>query len=306
MGNAINIMKRQTKHKFNPRGFVIAGAILAVLGLFFLFMAISASVVQLRRAEVALPDLPQAFDGVTILYLSDIDLCGLNTAGRAAELIGRLQSLNPDMLILGGDYTSPTLFELLNGADSSERQRSERQRFFEALSGFSAPMGKYALTVPADRALGDPAPLFEKCGFVCLNNTRRALQKNGQQLWLVGADADSNYTAAGKLFRSGDCVLCAVESPDCLPRIATAEARDGGQWADLCLTGSTHGGQILLFGRSILGLSPLQHQYLSGWTRENGTPTLTTSGLGCELLNLRLFTAPEATLIVCTRGARSH
>ena len=300
MGNTLSIMKQKSKHRFNPRNFIIAGIVLALAALSIISMAVSASVVQLRRATAVVPDLPEAFEGVTILYLSDIDLCGLNTPARSAELINRLQSLAPDMLILGGDYTSPTLWEFLNGSDSGDRQRIDRDRFFEALANFTAPMGKYALTVQSDRALGDMTSLLEKCGFLCLNNTRRSLEKRGQRLWLVGADAESNYTAAGKLFNKKECVLCAVESPDCLPRIATAEAADGGQWADLCLTGSTHGGQICVFGRSILGLTPLQQQYLYGWTTENGVPTLTTSGLGCELLNLRLATAPEAWLLACS------
>ena len=60
---------------------------------------INASVVRIRRAEVFLTDLPPAFDGVTALYASDIDLFGLNTPQRSGELFNRLQSLKPDLLL---------------------------------------------------------------------------------------------------------------------------------------------------------------------------------------------------------------
>ena len=73
-------------------------ALLLALALFCAGAALNAGVVRVRRAEVEIRDLPAAFDGRTILYASDIDLCGLNTAKKSAALFERLKSLKPDML----------------------------------------------------------------------------------------------------------------------------------------------------------------------------------------------------------------
>ena len=77
----------------------------------------------------------------------------------------------------------------------------------------------------------------------------------------------------------------------------TSEARDSGQWIDLALCGHTHGGQIRLFGRSVLSVSDTEQRFLTGWNTQSGIPILTTEGVGCEGLNLRLGTEPEIWLI---------
>ena len=65
----------------------------------------------------------------------------------------------------------------------------------------------------------------------------------------------------------------------------------------MILSGGTHGGQIRLGKRTLLSLNGIEHNYLYGWRVENGMPMLTTSGIGCEGLNVRLGTSPEVWLI---------
>ena len=122
--------------------------------------------------------------------------------------------------------------------------------------------------------------------------------KNGQTLILCGVSGSGSTLndAAGRL-RRADCVIAMAYGPDVLPSAVTAEAGDGGMWADLLLTGHTHGGQIRLFGRSVLSLSRLERQFLSGWYWENSLPLLITEGVGCEGANLRVGTRGEVWLI---------
>ena len=79
--------RSQKKNKRMGRAGRIVLAAFAALLLFILLLAgigvVNASVVRVRKAEVILPDLPASFDGTRILYVSDIDLCGLNTAAKA-------------------------------------------------------------------------------------------------------------------------------------------------------------------------------------------------------------------------------
>ena len=71
---------------------------------------------------------------------------------------------------------------------------------------------------------------------------------------------------------------------------------------DVLLCGHTHGGQIRLFGKSILDLSRQEQRYLSGWNTETGQPILTTTGVGCETVNIRLGSTPEVWLITLRRA----
>ena len=84
-------------------------------------MHISASVVHVQYAQVYLQDLPAAFEGTKLLFVSDIHLMGVNTPQRAAKLMESLAQLQPDLLLLGGDYTSQSLLEMHEEDDTRSR-----------------------------------------------------------------------------------------------------------------------------------------------------------------------------------------
>ncbi len=298
--------KTRKKNRKPGRGGRLALAVFAALLLALVAVmggaALNATLVRVRRAEVVITNLPDAFNGATILYASDIDLCGLNNAKKAGALFSQLQSLSPDVLVLGGDYTSRTLLEMLNspggGGALTEAQLHARMDFFHYIASFEAPLGKYAVSAPED---GDPrllAEQLEPCGIRLISHDRAMLRAGDSALWLVGIGEESaDLNAAGTAFSRQDCVIAIAFSPSVLPVLLTGEASDSGPWADLVLAGHTHGGQVLLFGRSALPLTGVERRYRTGWTIENGTPILTTEGIGCEGANLRLGTAPEVWLI---------
>ena len=285
----------------------VFAALLLALALLCGAAALNASIVRVRRAEVQLRDLPAAFDGRTILYASDIDLCGLNTAAKSGALFDKLQSLQPDMLILGGDYTSPSLLKVLNrsGGDGGRDLSLLRARtdFFRYIIGFDAPLGKFGLAAPEDPEQELLASQMIEAGITPLFNDRAPVTIGGDTLWIIGVSAESaNLNSAGSAFSRGDCVVVAAYGPSVLPVLVTSEASDGGRWADLALTGHTHGGQVRLFGRDLLTLTGIERQYRSGWTMENGLPILSTQGVGCEGLNVRIGTEPEVWLITLKRA----
>lgn len=289
-------MKRKAKKRAKGTGFWIGLAAAALLALGVMWMWAQANVVHVMRSTVVLEELPAAFEGKTLLYASDIDLGGGTTPTKSAALFRRLEALKPDMLILGGDYNTHTLLQILNGETAlSAADARRRDEFFHYINDFSAPLGRYALAAPAD---GEG---FYPEGFEMLNDSRYCIELDEEKLWLVGVTGNSrNVDRGAKSFRSGECVIAVTDTPATFPTINTAEAVDGGHWADFCLAGHTHGGQIRLFGRSILNLSSLEQRSLHGWTQETGVPMLTTSGVGCEGANLRLGTQAEVWLITLT------
>lgn len=300
--------RRKNNRKMGRAGRIALRA-LAALALLLLLVcgagALNAGVVRVRRATVQLPDLPPAFDGKTLLYASDIDLCGLNTAQKSGALFERLQALEPDMLILGGDYNALSLLEILNRSVDHEAAMRARSDFFRYISAFEAPLGKYAIAAPEDAEQDALAAQMREAGVQPLFNDRAELRLGADALWIVGVSAETaSLNAAGSAFARDDCVIVAAYSPTVLPVLVTSEARDGGGWADLALTGHTHGGQARLFGRTALSLDAQEQRHLSGWTMENALPILITSGVGCEGLNLRLGTEPEVWLITLRRELR--
>ena len=281
-------------------------AVAAALAMALLVGAINASRVEVRRAEVRLKDLPSAFDGKTLLYASDIDLCGLNTAAKSADLFRRLQSLKPDALLLGGDYTSSSLFTILNrtqDAPASQGTLKARDAFFRALSDFQAPLGKFAIRAPEDPEPDALRASIKAAGITPLFDGSAALTVGGDTVWVAGLSGEPAPIAeAARKARREDCVIAIAASPTQVTQIMINEAEGGGSWCDLILAGHTHGGQIRLFGVNLLSLNGVERNYLKGWNLENEIPILTTTGVGCEGANIRLGSRPEVWLITLRAG----
>lgn len=301
--------KKKANKKPGKGGKIALGLFTAVLLALIITAAVglgNANLLRIRRAEVALENLPQGFDGVTLLYASDIDLCGLNTPQKAGALFSQLESLKPDMLILGGDYNSVSLLDKLNRPDQSPADEAEacrvRSGFFHYIEDFHAPLGKFAIAATEDPQWQDLRQTMTENGIQPLINTVADIRTNGGVLSLAGICGKvTNLNDIGNRFSKDDCVLAICEGPDVLPALLTSEAADNGPWADLALCGHTHGGQVLLFGRSLLTLSEVERRFPRGWNTQAGIPILTTEGVGCEGLNLRLGTAPEVWLITLRR-----
>ena len=276
--------------------------LLLTIGFVNIIAIINASVVNVRRAELSIPDLPTEFEGTTLLYASDIDLCGINTADRSGKLFQELQNLKPDILILGGDYTSSSVFEIINKPENSEESTVSKLRarmsFFQYISSFEAPLGKFAVASPEDFDRTGLKMLMEECGVTPLFNSGTVIQSGSGKLFLAGfADNITDMNAQSMSYRNNDCVIAVLGTPDCLHMLQTSEAGDGGCWTDVILAGHTHGGQIQFFGRSILPMSRVEQSLITGWQLNNSTPILVTSGIGCEGVNLRLGSSPEVWLI---------
>ena len=296
--------KRKRQVKKRTKGGWIALKILLVLvialGMFIGYGAFNANTVYVRYAEVVLDDLPSAFDGCRVLFVSDIDLCGINSPEKSAKLFRRLQALKPDMLLLGGDYTSTSIWQILNQTASPADTVQDRNVFFRGIADFEAPLGKYAVAGDNDIEVEDLKNIMNETGIEPLFNGHAAVKKNGQALHIIGFNANTsgvNFNSVAANFSKDDCVIVLSHTPGVVPKILTAEAHDAGSWADLTLSGHTHGGQIRLMGRNIIELDSQELSFLYGWKRESDSLILTTSGLGCESANLRMGSSSEVWMI---------
>ena len=299
-------MARTKKPVPKPRrrfGLWIGQALAAAIVGFLVWMHLCARIVHVRYAEVHLDDLPASFDGTTLLYVSDVDVCGLNTPWQAARTIQRLQALEPDVLLLGGDYASADLLDRLNGHTSAE-ESAARGSFFAGLAGFNAPLGKLAISGDGDGDASQLALQMSASGVQLIDGGAQILDNGTDSLAIVGLGSQpADVTAIASQFSSADCVLVLAHSPDQLIDVQIAEAADGGAWADLVLAGHTHGGQVRLFGRTALSLTEMEERYLAGWYDGDTLPVLVTQGLGCEGANFRLGTQAEVWFITLRTGS---
>ena len=278
-------------------------AVVLISGLFG-WMALRASVVRVCPAEVYLRDLPAQFDGTTILYISDINIRNAADEAACERLMHKLEPLKPDLLMLGGDYSAGTVLDALN--DTKDAGDLEHARaFLQSLAGFPAPLGKFAVCGEAESGGDSVSGAFAMAGIQLLQDGYAAIERDGARLVVAGLrDASENrtpYDEIGRSFRSDECVIALAHNPLSYTRIRTAEAKNGGAWADLVLSGHTLGGQIKLFGRTLRQLGEEESRRIGGWYYGDDLPVLVSQGVGCRGAKLRLGTRSEVWIITLRR-----
>ena len=305
--------KSRASSRRQGRGFALTliAVIAIALALLVGYMFVRARTVHIRFATVTLKDLPEEFDGAKLLFVSDIDLFGANSASSADRLFDRLAGLQPDALLLGGDYASPSLIERLNTDDgpvsgATERMVNDRSALLQTLREFPAPLGKYAVAGEADVLPESLKLAMQSAGVSLLEDEAALLTRGDARIGVVGlgdtgGEVPNLISFAGKI-AADECVIVLAHNPVAFVGVQTAEAKDGGAWADLMLCGHTHGGQIVLGDRTVFRLSEYEQRYMSGWRREGGVAQLTSNGLGCTGANLRLGADAEVHLITLKRG----
>ncbi len=297
-------MKVERKH--TTRAAVLAVAALCVV--LYGFMYAQSRVVNVEYADVYLKDLPDAFDGATILFLSDVHISSASGVRHARQLMADLQSFHPDLLLLGGDYSDLRAWNRLRCLGSAQKLEALEQQtvelshqWMQALVDFQAPLGKFAVQGNHDVKDATLSQALAVGGVRLLMNEVCAVEKDGARLVIAGVgdyqEGDCQLSAVASQVRSGDCVILLSHNPDALPQIYTTDAPDGGTWADVTLCGHTHGGQIRLGGWAPVTNSEYGDRYLTGWHEEIDGYALTSNGVGASLLPIRFNAPAQAHLI---------
>jgi predicted MPP superfamily phosphohydrolase len=234
------------------------------------------------EGEVRLPGLPAAFDGMTVLLITDIHAGPFLAPRSLLRTFDRFLSLKPDLVLLGGDLITVDEGDFIPHAPA-----------FEALE---APLGVFAVLGNHDYYGGDPdrlRHLMTEVGIQVLHNRSVVLERGGDRLVLAGIDdlnagqPDLKSALAGA--PAGVPLVLLSHNPD----VIFEAARRG---VDLVLSGHTHGGQIRLPGFGAL-VRMSRYGLDGGIYATGGSQLVVSRGLGVTGLPLRTFCPPEAVFL---------
>jgi predicted MPP superfamily phosphohydrolase len=260
-----------------------------------------------HHSEIKFPDLPESFDGLRIVQLSDAHLGGFyGKAERLNEVVGIVKDIKPDLLLFTGDMVN-------NFA-------SEMAGWNPVWSEMAAPMGKFSIlgnhdygdysSWPSPKAKKDNFESIirqqEEMGFRVLRNENVTLERNGERIYLAGSEnwglppfkqyGDLEKTMEG--IPEGAFTVLLSHNPD-----HWAKEVNGKTNIPLTLAGHTHGFQ---FGLEIghFKVSPVQliYKYWAGLYRSNEQYLYVNRGLGYLAFPGRVGIWPEITLIEMRRG----
>ena len=85
-------------------GLLVLSSVLATVGVIG-----GTSVPGVREETIAVGHLPEEADGMTIALLADLHADGITRADRIRRLVQRTNSLNPDLVVIAGDFVDGTV-----------------------------------------------------------------------------------------------------------------------------------------------------------------------------------------------------
>jgi predicted MPP superfamily phosphohydrolase len=261
---------------------------------------------RVHRHTVYFPDLPEAFDGLTITQISDVHAGSFDNpeaVRRGIELINRQHS---DVVVFTGDLVNSTSREFEPWKEMFGTIRAKTGKF--SILG-NHDYGDYASWPSQEAKQENLRELFQHhqhIGFRLLRNEAVMLEKDGQSIALLGVE---NW---GKGFHQyGDLEAALRGVPQDAFKVLLSH--DPTHWENqvkehatpihLTLSGHTHGMQM---GVEIPGFrwSPIKYRYprWAGLYSENERYLYINRGFGFLGFSGRVGILPEITVLELKRA----
>lgn len=267
--------------------------LLAAIGGFALWLLSNARAMPVvRRADIALP-FPAGAPGrpVTVALLTDSHLSGPdNSPARMARIVALMNSLRPDLILLGGDYIG----------DAKGGATYDAAQSIAPFAGLRAPLGVVAVLGNHDsRSPKNPVALsragwraaFGRIGITLLDDEavrRGPLAIGGlRDIYTARPNIPATLAAMG---RAGGIPLLLTHGPDPFPLLPDRPS--------LTLAGHTHCGQIAL---PVLGVvyvpSRYGVHYACGVYRHGDRTMIVSGGVGTSGFPFRMLAPPDIWLV---------
>jgi uncharacterized protein len=241
--------------------------------------------VTVRRNEMKFATLPDAFDGYTILHISDMHVeMSLGAMRCVSELVEGMQY---DLCVLTGDYRAKTFGPFDAALDGVAKVRAH-------------------LRGPIYGVLGNHdtiqmVPALEAMGIRMLLNECEVIARGDQRIYLAGIDdahfyrVDNIEKAASPIPKDAFSILLS-HTPEVYRQASHADF-------DLMLSGHTHGGQLCLPGSIPIKLeAAMPRRFGAGLWQHQAMRGYTSVGAGSSVVPVRLNCPPEITLHCLRRG----
>ncbi|MBD8066875.1 metallophosphoesterase [Devosia sp. PTR5] len=256
--------------------------------------------VRITRHAPRLPTWPRELP-LRIAFLSDLHVStpffGLDVL---REVVAAANALNPDIILLGGDYEEGPRFSRSVGAED----------WGPVLGALRAPLGVHAILGNHDyprleghrrTAQARPPALvaLEEAGIATYINRAAPVETEHGRFWLAGLGDQAAYWPDGRSMADLAATLSAVppgaptlllaHEPDIFPDVPASVA--------LTLSGHLHAGQVKLFGHAPIVPSRFGQRYLHGHFIEEGRHLIVGGGVGYSGLPVRVFAPSEIVLV---------
>ncbi len=288
-------IKLKQKSILTRRNF-LSGSAAAAASLAFYSGEIARHEISIPTLAIAIDNLPDAFHNFRIVQISDIHFDEFTEPYFVRRVVAHVNSLQPDMVLLTGDYTSftPMPRDYVMGA---------MYRCAEVLRAIACPQ-RFAVMGNHDSFLGAPTvkPILAAVGIPLLVNEYVPIERDGKRLWLCGIHDPMTHVpdldSAIPQKPDGPVILMS-HGPDYADHLLT---QPRGQLVDLMLSGHSHGGQVRIPFLPPYHLPTGGQKYIQGLFRLDRLQLYVNRGIGTVGLPFRLNCPPEITLFTLQRA----
>ncbi len=249
--------------------------------------------VKVRQYEIAIRNLPVAFHKLRLAHISDTHYGAFISSDYLHAVMEQVNALQPDLVLLTGDYVHGTPNAVENGV-----------RVFEHLHaryGVVGVLGNHDHWEDAEKC----RRVFDAIRIPLLDNRRLFLTSTGLQAY--PDTPEKTLCIAGLADIWGGYILpedAFAQVPENMPRIVLAHNPDTAEllspkWrVDLMCCGHTHGGQVSFpfIGAPFVPCAYGQ-KYLGGLCHSDHYPVIVSRGVGMWGLPFRFRVPPEIGLI---------
>jgi predicted MPP superfamily phosphohydrolase len=221
---------------------------------------------DVKRVQIAFDNLPAGFKGMRVLHISDIHSGSFTDKQAVLHGVNEILKEKADIILFTGDLVND--------------RATEMDEYLDVFSLLKAPMGVYSTLgnhdygdyvnwpdngITKEQNLENLKKVHARLGWKLLMNEHVALERNGEQIALIGIENWSNKARFPKHGRMDLAYPGAEKYP-----FKILMSHDPSHWeaqvithypaVDLMLSGHTHGMQ---FGIDIPGFkwSPVQYMY---------------------------------------------
>ena len=239
--------------------------------------------IEIKESAFSDVKIPHSFDNYKILFISDIHLSPAFSRNRLKSVVKKVNSFNPDLVLIGGDYVD---------------KKDYIKACFDELKELKSQFGMYGVLGNHDHWAGAEKvkAAMEQAGIHCLDN---------QAVWIKKADEAIKLGGVGDYWNdvqdlqptisdvtSDDFVIILSHNPDFAEGLKTEKI-------NLVLSGHTHGGQGTIFGCwAPFVPSDYGQKYRTGIIETPNTKVLISHGLGnVAYFPIRFFARPQINII---------
>ena len=220
--------------------------------------------------------IPEAMNGVSILYFTDLQFGKYETKTRAKKLFEQIHDLDPDVIIFGGDLID----------ENYDLSQKDMVFLVNQLTKLDAPLGKFSIMGEKDNDTAKS--IYSQTNFEVLDNRSIKLSNHTKDSITLTALSKDTSDFSFIPTSSDTYNLLVTHMPDNLTSDELSSLP-----IDLALCGHSHGTQITI-------------PFLGAYKSVDGAKTINRSkkkklsfnyiistGVGCTHVDLRLNAKPE-------------